>query len=123
MKPASLILGAALVGVLAMLVAVLWRFHQDNSRPEFELSDLLMENGRVSRLAVVLMGSFVVTSWVVVQMALNDKLTEGIFGIYAAAWVIPSVAKMFGIKPQLPNLPSVPPIAAAPEDRPPPRPC
>jgi hypothetical protein len=79
-----------------MLVAIGfagWRLHQ-NPENDFNILDLLMENGRVSKAAVVLMGAFALTSWLMVQLTLAGKMTEGYFGLYSAAWIAPVVVKL-----------------------------
>lgn len=79
-----------------MLVAIgfaAWRLHL-NPENDFNILDLLMENGRVSKAAVVMMGAFSLTSWMMVQLTLAGKMTEGYFGLYSAAWIAPVVIKL-----------------------------
>ena len=80
--------------IVAMVIA--WSFvraHRDKTNT-FNLLDLLMENGRLSRIACAFMATLVVTSWVIVKLTIEGKLTEGLFGAYVAAWVAPIVAKL-----------------------------
>ena len=80
-----------------VLLLLIWRslakMHADES-VNFDLRDLLMENGRVSKAACVMMGAFAVTTWQFVYYTLNGKLTEGYLGIYVAAWIAPVVARL-----------------------------
>ena len=62
-----------------------------------------MENGRASKGAVVLMGSFIATTWFFVYYALVGKMTEGYFGLYAAAWIAPVVARIITNPPTPPR--------------------
>lgn len=81
--------------IVAMVIA--WSFiraHRDKTNT-FNLLDLLMEGGRLSRIACAFMATLVVTSWVIVKLTIEGKLTEGLFGAYVAAWVAPIVAKLF----------------------------
>jgi len=81
--------------IIALVVAwSLYRAQRDETI-QFNLLDLLVENGRVSKLACVFMGSFFVTSWVIIRVALDGKMTETLFAAYAAAWIIPVTAKLF----------------------------
>ena len=94
--PQTFVIIFALVVVLAALL--IWRtlrtLHtQDNA---YNLQDLLMENGKASRLAHVMMGSFAATTWFFIYYALAGKMTEGYFGLYAAAWITPIVARFIG---------------------------
>ena len=70
-----------------------WRLHL-NPENDFNVLDLLMENGRVSKAAVVMMGAFSLTSWMMVQLTLAGKMSEGYFGLYSAAWIAPVVIKL-----------------------------
>ena len=86
---------AAIFALLAaLLVLIAWRslrkMHSDPA-VNFDLRDLLMENGRVSKAAAVMMGSFAATTWFFVYYALNGKMTEGYLGLYVAAWIAPVV--------------------------------
>lgn len=89
---------AVVFGLIAVLVIlIIWRslsrLHRD-CNSAFDLRDLLMENGRASKAAVVMMGAFAVTTWQFVYFSLNGKMTEGYAGIYVAAWIAPVVARL-----------------------------
>lgn len=82
--------------IVALVIAwSLYRAHR-SADMAFNLFDLIMENGKVSRLACVFLGSFVVCSWVLVRLTIEGKLTEALFTAYGAIWVAPIIAKMFG---------------------------
>lgn len=89
---------AALLIVALVIAWSLYRAHrvQDNT---FNLLDLIMENGRVSKLACVFLGSFGVTSWLMVRLTLDGKMTEGYLTAYGALWIIPITAKLFSPAP------------------------
>ena len=87
------IMALVLAGILITLVFAAWRLHL-NPENDFNVLDLLMENGRVSKAAVVMMGAFSLTSWMMVQLTLTGKMTEGYFGLYSAAWIAPVVVKL-----------------------------
>lgn len=97
----------ALIIVLIVIVVSLYRAQKDGSNT-LDLYDLVMENGRLSKSAFVMMGSWAVTSWMMVTLTLNGKMTEGIFGLYCTAWIAPVVTKI---------IKGAPP-AAAPEAKP-----
>jgi len=85
--------------LLIVALAIAWSFYRAHRNPEttFNLFDLLMEHGRLSRIACAFMATLVVTSWVIVKLTVEGKLTEGLFGAYVAAWVAPIVARMFSL--------------------------
>jgi len=85
-------IGGPIYAVLALLVGwFLYRAHRDPAT-SFDLKDLLMENGRVSKIAVAFMVTLGTSSWYVVHEALEKQLTDTGFGLYLATWVAPIVA-------------------------------
>ncbi len=84
--------GLILALILLVILWSLYRFHKGPK--QFDLTDLLMENGRVSKIAVAFMLTLVVTSWMMAYMTLNKTITEGFLGIYIGAWVAPIVARI-----------------------------
>lgn len=91
-----LALGALLIGLS------IWRAHR---KPGFEFNtfDLIMENGKVSRIALAFMLVLAVTTWIVVDLTIKGKLTEGYFTMYGSMWVIPLVAKVVFNKSEAPE--------------------
>lgn len=94
-------LKAADAALMIAALGILWslyRAHRDQSF-EFNLLDLLMENGRVSKVACIVMGAFAVTSWTFLRLTIDGKMTEGYLTAYAGIWVAPMIAKMFSPPP------------------------
>lgn len=91
-EPWQIALIVALLVALAIMVS-LRRMHTDPTST-FDLRDLLMENDRVSKAAFVMIGSFLVTTWVLVYCTLTDKHVEVVFGLYIATWVTPVIARL-----------------------------
>jgi len=88
----------AVFGLLAVIIALLimrtlTRWSASPTDP-FEVRDLFMESGRASRGATVLLLSFASTTWFFVFYSLTGRMTEGYFGLYVAAWIAPTVARM-----------------------------
>lgn len=91
------------LGVAALLVVVsFWRAHRDALK-QFNAFDLIMENGRVSKIALAFMIAFGVTTWIVVYLTVRDKMTEGLFLAYGGMWVVPLVAKVVFDKNEMPS--------------------
>ena len=88
----------ALLIVSIVIAWSIYRAHRDRDYT-FDFFDLLMENGRLSRLACVFMGSFVVSSWIMIRLTLDAKMTEGMFLAYGTVWVAPIIAKLFSPAP------------------------
>jgi hypothetical protein len=86
--------------IIALVIA--WSFYRAHRNADFVFNvfDLIMENGRVSRIACAFLATLIVTSWVVVRLTLDGHLTEGLFTAYVAAWVAPIIAKLFQPKPK-----------------------
>ena len=85
--------GALIIGVLAILWSV-YRLHKSPD-VDFNLLDLLMENGRVSKVSCEMMWSFALHSWVMIDLEVHGKMTEGYLTIYGATWVAPLIARIF----------------------------
>lgn len=84
-------------GLLAVLVIVIgisvYKMHQNAS--QFNVLDLLMENGRTSRIATAFMVALVATTWVFIKLAVDGKMTEGYMLSFGGMWVTPIVSRMF----------------------------
>ncbi len=83
-----------ILALAAVFVIVsFWRAHR---KPGFDFNvfDLIMDNGRISKFALVFMITFAVSTWLIVMRELKGTLTEGFFGIYVGIWVTPVVTKM-----------------------------
>jgi hypothetical protein len=89
----------ALIFIIALVAVSFWRLHK-NPNVDFNLLDLLMENGRVSKVSCMVLGSFAMNTWIMVQLTLHDKLTEVYFSAYIAAWVAPLIVRMIAQQPQ-----------------------
>ena len=84
-----------------VVLAIIWSVYrlQRNPNVDFNLLDLLMENGRVSKVSAIVMGSFIVTSWLMVDLQINNKMTEGYIGLYGGMWVSPLLVRLFNPTP------------------------
>lgn len=84
------------VALVMAVIFLIWKVSKLNRDPhnKFDVLDLFMENERLSKAAVVMMGSYALTTWLMVYLALHDKLTEGYFGLYATAWIAPVVVRL-----------------------------
>lgn len=76
---------------------IVWSFYRAQTNPNFhfDVFDLIMENGRVSRMALAFMITLAATTWMMMRMTLDGKMTEGYFTAYGAMWIAPIVAKLF----------------------------
>jgi hypothetical protein len=87
-----------MTGVLGVgLILILWGLHRrsKSAMSKISLDDLLIgEDGKISKAAAVMTGSFVLTSWVVVFQTLNKSLSDATFGLYIGTWVVPVVTKL-----------------------------
>ncbi len=85
-----------------ILLLVVWSFYRAQRDPanNFNLFDLIMENGRVSRIGFAYLVGLLVTSWVLVSSVQSEsREIDVIFSAYLAAWVAPIVAKLFSPPP------------------------
>lgn len=83
-----------LIAALLAIVGVLVRLHLSQTRTDFDLTDLLMAGGKVDPVRCVAVGSFFVTSWVILAMSIKGQLPFEHFSAYLAAWVAPVVTNL-----------------------------
>ena len=97
--------------LLAVAALMIWRslkaFNDANN--EYNWHDLLMENGKASKAAHVMLGAFVATTWAFIYMTLTGKMDAVLFGVYSAAWIAPVVTRLVTNAPQAaaPSAPAV----------------
>lgn len=95
---------AADAALIIFALGFAWSLYRAHKDPAFRLDlfDLVMSDGRLSRIAVAFVVTLVATTWIMVRLTLDGKLTEGYFTGYALAWIAPVVAKLFSA-PQPPG--------------------
>ena len=83
-----------------MLLLIVWSFYRAHKNPKIDINlfDLLIEGGRLSKIAVTFMLAFAVTTWIMVYLTLTSKMTEGYLIAYGGMWVGPLVARVIGTK-------------------------
>ncbi len=87
-----------------VLIAIsFWKAHKTPGF-NFNAFDLIMVDGKVDPIAVSYMLVLGVTTWIIIDLRLDDKLTEGYFTTYGAMWVVPLVAKFVFKKTETPNV-------------------
>ena len=93
----------ALLLIFGLLIA--WSFYRAQRDPavSFNLFDLVMENGKVSKLAVAFMTGLVVLSWIMIRLTVTGKMTEGYVGLYGGIIIAPVIAKLFSSSPSEPR--------------------
>jgi hypothetical protein len=83
-----------LVVAIGLIIASFWRAQRDPNNA-FNFFDLLLDEGKLSKVSCLVMGAFTVHTWIMIHLTLSDKMTEGYLTIYGATWVAPLLAKMF----------------------------
>ncbi len=89
-------------GVVAILMLlVTWSFYLAQKDPaiSFNLFDLIMENGRVSKLAAAFVVGVVALTWIMIRLTVDGKMTEGYVGLYGTIVIAPVIAKLFSPPP------------------------
>lgn len=88
---------AMLAALAIALLVIVWSLERrsKNAASRIQLDDLLIgADGKASKAAFVMGGSFIVTSWVVVYQAMNRTLSDITFAAYVAAWIVPTVTAL-----------------------------
>lgn len=97
----------AMIVVLAVIIIAIafMLIKRDRSvLSQLNLEDLLLgEDGKMSKAASVMMGAFAMTTWLMVYLTLNAKMTEGYLAIYVGAWIAPTVTRLIMVKPPEPQ--------------------
>lgn len=89
MSPTEALL--AIVGIFAAWT--IYRAQKDTTL-DFNLFDLIMENGKVSKIACAFMLTLGFTTWLMLDLQLKGKMTEGYFTMYGTLWIAPLVARV-----------------------------
>jgi hypothetical protein len=78
------------------VLAILWSLERKSKdhRSRFSFDELLTEDGKTSKAACLMFGSFAVATWLLVFLTVNGKITEGYFSAYLGFYVAPAVAKI-----------------------------
>lgn len=86
---------------LILALMVVWSFYRAHKDPgnEINIFDLIMDQGRISKMAFAFITTLGVTSWIMIRLTVEGKLSEGYFTGYGLMWVAPLVAKLFSAPP------------------------
>lgn len=82
------------VTLIFLICVSLYKAHMD-PKNDINVFDLIMENGRISKVACVFIGTWAAMTYVFVGIFLQGKMTEGLFGAYGGLFIVPLVARMF----------------------------
>jgi hypothetical protein len=86
---------AGTLGIILLLLGWLLERRNNDTKSKINLDELLIgDDGKMSKAALVMFGSFVVTSWVIVYQSLMKTLTDITYAAYLTAWVAPAVARI-----------------------------
>lgn len=101
MTPHEIML-VVLAAAAALLLITFWCAHR-NSATQFNALDLIMVDGKVDRIAFAFMVAFAVSTWVIVDLQIKNRLDAGVFGLWLGAWVGPLVVKVVFNKTEMPG--------------------
>jgi hypothetical protein len=86
----------------ALILLSFWRAHR-NIATQFNALDLIMVDGRVDKIAAAFMLVLGVTTWIMIDLQIKGKMTEGYLTSFGAMWVFPLVAKFVFGKTEMPT--------------------
>jgi len=87
-------MAVALVVVIGLVCRLLFNRDKD-SASKVNFDDLFLgDDGKMSKAAIVMIGSFLMTTWIMVHLTMIDKMSEGYLTIYGGLWIIPVVTKL-----------------------------
>lgn len=80
--------------LISVFIGYSLRALDKNPKSRINFEDLLLdEKGKLSGRSCTLMGAFVMSTWLIIYLALRDRITPDYFLYYMGAWVTPTVAK------------------------------
>jgi hypothetical protein len=82
-----------LCSALLFIVLSFWKAHRTPGF-NFNAFDLVMEGGKVDTEKTAFMIVLAMTTWLMIDIELKGKMTEGYLIIYGGLWVGPLVAKV-----------------------------
>ena len=89
-------LGLTLIGALILMIGYsLWKVQRDPTI-NFNLLDMLIENGRVSKVSAMVLAAFTATTWAFIFQVLKHGLDAGILVTYGGLWVSPLLVRILG---------------------------
>lgn len=92
---------AILLGLVILFIAISLIRRSRSAASQLNLEDLLLgDDNKISKAAAVMMGAFAMTTWLMIYLALNTKMTEGYLAIYVSAWIAPTVTKLIVSPPR-----------------------
>lgn len=107
------------IGIIVLLSIIVLRtllVRDRDPRSGIRMEDLLLgEDGKLSKSAAVMMGSFLVSNLIMVYLTFTNRLTEGYMGLYLTAWVAPTVTALI-VRGGVQKAQAQPDAAAVPAD-------
>lgn len=83
----------------------LFALHKDPG-VEFDLTDILKKNGKVSRTAIIELAAFLATTFVLIHQELEQTLTDWYVAAYGTFWIAKGVVQILkGTPPSTPENP------------------
>lgn len=80
--------------ILLVLIISIWKLHKD-PKNSFNILDTIMDNGRVSKIAFVFMGSWLALTFVFIGQHFQNKMTDALYMAYGTVCFAPIIARMF----------------------------
>ena len=84
-----------LAGIAALVFVLVAIYRAHNGPDPVNLWDLLMENGKVSRIAFTFMGSWLALTYVFVATFITGKMTDTFFAAYGTICFAAIILRMF----------------------------
>lgn len=85
----------ALTAIILIAIS-LWKTHRDPAS-SINVFDLVLENGKLGRLACAFWAAFGVLTWIMIKVTQAGDMEMGYVMAYGGAFVAPIIAKMFSL--------------------------
>lgn len=90
---ANLVWSLIAMGLAVLFLWFIYRIHSDPN-VKFDATDILKHNGRASRMAVIELGAFFATTYVLIHQELEQTLTDTYVAAYGAFWILKGVVQV-----------------------------
>ncbi|MEK7144320.1 MAG: hypothetical protein AAB794_00440 [Patescibacteria group bacterium] len=81
------------LALVAISLFFIYRIHTDPG-VDFDVTDILKKNGRASRQAVLEVGAWFATTFVLIHQELEQTLTDTYVAAYVAAWILKGLTQV-----------------------------
>ena len=78
-------MNTALILLVILALAIVWNFQRDKNN-KVDVKDLICSEGRINEAKFMRFGEFLVSTWGLIYLIVDQRISEWYFAGYMAAW-------------------------------------